>query len=195
MISLPYLTAAINFYQSLGYKALSVPYIIDKEFIDLSFEGISKAYPPTNQYYVGSAEQSFFSLLPKLEDGAYMALTPCVRNDVEDETHQKIFLKLELCTIGPTTRNIQEDALIFFRSIGLYCKKVDCDLEYDGVELGSYGQRDFFSREYQYGTGLAEPRTSYVASKIKSQYSPGMDVDFMEALKAGLHLDSTTLAP
>lgn len=193
IISLPYLAAAINFYESIGYKALSVPYIINKEFIDLTFEGTSETYLPTNQCYVGSAEQSFFSILNDLEDGAYMALTPCVRSDVEDETHQKIFLKLELCTIGPTTRNIQEDALIFFRSIGLYCKKVNTDLEYDGIELGSYGTRDFFNREYQYGTGLAEPRTSYVMSKIKEKYSSEIDIDFMEALKAGLHLDVKTL--
>jgi hypothetical protein len=129
--------------------------------------------------------------LPK---GRFQTITPCFRDEPFDVFHTKYFLKNELIITDDTTDEavhyMVECAQEFFRK---YCLKkrpqefysviaenhVDdvvikpwseyvpnCfDLEYEGIELGSYGRRRCDYLEWIFGTGVAEPRLTRVLQK------------------------------
>jgi tRNA synthetases class II (D, K and N) len=129
--------------------------------------------------------------LPK---GMFQTITPCFRDEPFDAFHMKYFLKNELIiTDDITDERLQymvDCAREFFRK---YCLRrrppefyeptceghVDdvkikpwseykprCfDLEYEGIELGSYGRRRCDYLEWIFGTGVAEPRLTRVLQK------------------------------
>jgi hypothetical protein len=107
MINWSLFSKAISAYEDLGYKLIEVPWQVDRKTIDITLP--PGKIPATvssggdTNYLVGSAEQSFIylALQGKLLPGKYQALTPCFRDDPEDEWHQKYFMKLELIHIDP----------------------------------------------------------------------------------------------
>lgn len=161
---------AITFYRSLGYQMIDVPMCVSdaaiKATIPINTDCLKK---DENQYYVGSAEQSFIDMYMRklLSDGKYMALTPCHRYENRiDPLHFQIFLKLELIDVGSDKRSLIHDAYDFFHRSGINVIKQKTsdgeDLLLNNIEIGSYGQRHMFDgKPYLYGTGLAEPRTSF----------------------------------
>lgn len=174
------LYAAKQYYQeSLGFTYIEVPWTCPQS---VQLKTCSKRVSPTKTdnglILVGSAEQSFLNLIlnGELESGDYQTITPCFRNDKQDELHQLYFTKLELISywteINPIfPLSMAEMALNFFKRY-LDCVIIEMgDLQYDiissdkGVELGSYGTR-FINEKlmYTYGTGLALPRLNYVLS-------------------------------
>jgi seryl-tRNA synthetase len=101
MINWHLFSKAITAYEQLGYKLIEVPWLVDQETIKVTLPPQCKPFTvdgcgSLNQL-VGSAEQSFIylALQGKLSNGKYMALTPCFRDDKEDEWHHKYFLKLK----------------------------------------------------------------------------------------------------
>src|SRR5271154_5592967 len=141
-------------------------------------------------YPVASAEQSFLQMqidaiaTGKPITGSYCTMTPCFRNeDVLDELHQPYFFKLELISWDKTT---SEDLNKMIAAARLYIEHDDPDIwvdviknnavdpisvaqQYDlvgaltKIELGSYGIREHPKvGRWAYGTGLAEPRYTYV---------------------------------
>jgi len=150
-----------------------------------------------SQFLVASSEQSFLHLLRnKNINGKYQAITPCFRDeDVYNDMYHPYFMKLELFSNIRVDHdhllNIIDDALLFFshhcgvhnvevvpvsNNINMKDWEVRCadiysyDLVSNGYELGSYGIRvhkDVGS--WIYGTGLAEPRTSAIISRLKSE--------------------------
>lgn len=98
---------AIEFYESMGFKLIEVPWCVSKEVMEITAPpevDIEKSYCPiTEKYLVASAEQSFLQMMidDQLEKGSYMAVTPCFRDDHEDSLHQKYFMKLELIITQP----------------------------------------------------------------------------------------------
>jgi hypothetical protein len=132
--------------------------------------------------FVGSGEQSFLYLINKgfLPSGKYQTITPCMRNDDFDMYHTKYFLKNELIFFDFTSNwnknsayvkdnlhQIINTAMSFFdRYVPKteLLKKVQTDIgydiEYNGIELGSYGIRSNKLVTWINGTGLAEPRFS-----------------------------------
>ena len=162
----------INFaylhYLNRGYKPLSAPMIVDKDVVEITLpEGrVSKEH--LGKFYVGSAEQSFYQLLKDglVPDGSYMMITPCHRDEVNDETHLDIFLKIELVSVNKTYVNIAQDAFDLYKFLGedVETKIIEesrgIDLEIDGVEVGSFGFRAVSGYVVNYGTGLALPRFS-----------------------------------
>lgn len=174
IISTSLIYNALDFYgNKCGYRMIDVPMCV-------SFDAIKPTIPPNitclnhnDLYYVGSAEQGFIQLFleNKISYGLYMALTPCHRNEFQiDNLHFQIFLKLELIWLGHKEYDmILEDAKNFFSQNGFSVKKQKTeqgiDLYCKGVELGSYGTRYLPNgMPYSYGTGLAEPRASFVKS-------------------------------
>lgn len=161
---------ALSYYESLGYELISVPMIVNKRSSDSTKPADRKDLQHLSGVYVASAEQSFIDMILKgdLKAGRYCAITPCYRDEPAiDETHLNIFLKIELIAVGSCIQEVLlGDAKRFFSRYLTGVEEVvtedGSDLEVDGVELGSYGYRVIEGNVISYGTGLAEPRFSYV---------------------------------
>lgn len=179
---------AQNFYEGCGYNDIDVPWDVSQTSIEATIPPGCVPVPFLNsKLLVGSAEQSFVELmllpqsLGKLTPGKYQAVTPCFRDDPEDEIHHKYFMKLELIDYYRNSNvahvvhhnrldRILNDAKGFFQK---YLKVetlrtdngIDIIQSKTGIELGSYGYRSFQGHEWVYGTGLAEPRLSYALTK------------------------------
>lgn len=160
---------AISFYKGKGFEPVSVPYIVEKEFNDYTKPDSEKDQKQhLGLEYVASAEQSFIKMLLEgnLKGNAYQALTPCFRPEKNlSESHQQVFLKLELFAKDDWLDFMIEDCFEFFTAKGFPVDIVKTDIGYDielnGIEIGSYGLREVEGYIFTYGTGLAEPRFSY----------------------------------
>lgn len=176
MISTRVLYDAITFYANCGFVMIDVPLLVD---VDISNHtkpvDRENIHHNSDKVYVASAEQSFLQLHKegRLPHGKFMALTPCCRDEaILDAVHYKTFLKLELIVVGRCDIN---DILLpvktfFGKSLKNLCiEDVGgvLDIVSNGVELGSYGVRQFLNSDelYTFGTGVAEPRFSYCLSK------------------------------
>jgi hypothetical protein len=183
MINWHLFSKAITAYTHLGYQLIEVPWLVDQQAIDVTLPPGATPFTVNGcgelNQLVGSAEQSFvyLALQDKLLPGKYQALTPCFRDDKEDELHHKYFMKLELIEINklsnkgwnPVMSSWQvirdaEKVLSQFTSKIIEVLDTDqgADLTIDGIEIGSYGVRNYKGISWVYGTGLAEPRFSKV---------------------------------
>lgn len=191
MINWHLFSKAITSYDYLGYKLIEVPWLIDQQAIDVTLPPSATPFTVSGcgklNQLVGSAEQSFIylALQDKLQPGKYMALTPCFRDDKEDELHHKYFMKLELIDIDATSAydqmmeltnvdttlaydQVMQDAKFVLSHLTKKPIKIEktvegSDLTIDGIEIGSYGIRSYKHITWVYGTGLAEPRFSKVS--------------------------------
>lgn len=159
------LMKAMNFYQGLGYKPIPAPMLVDKDVVELTLPKGNKAKEHLGKYYVGSAEQSFYQLIKDgmKPDGSYMMITPCERDEVEDELHLGIFVKVELVSTVKTKYEILKDVSDFLYKSYIGHKWVETegggfDLEVNGIEVGSYGANKYLEYNINYGTGIAFPR-------------------------------------
>ncbi len=175
---------SIYYYQSNGYTYVESPWIVDEET-----SNITKPSDRTN-FYVGSktlvasGEQSFLQLIKdnRLEPGKYITTTPCFRDENEDDTHKKYFLKTELIVWDHSNSNfdfVNELEKVKNECLNFFLRYLPCHLERqtDGsfdiidstfkIELGSYGIRENDNVKWIYATGCAEPRLSYVVNKLK----------------------------
>jgi hypothetical protein len=175
MIDYQLLADASEFYEQRGYQRIEVPWMVtpDVDFITKPKDVEPLEVLQKGKNLIASGEQGFLyqmlkSYLPK---GKYQTITPCFRNDAYDFTHSKVFMKLELIdTLNPgnsTVNRMVSDALDLFRSLFKEPNNVNTTLEndiidinYNDIELGSYGTRKHGHLNWSFGTGLAEPRTS-----------------------------------
>lgn len=183
MINYSLISKAIKSYKKLGYQYIEVPWMVPKHVIDITlppkrqaYKAVSSSvYADDDSYLVGSAEQSFLSLIidKKLKDGKYVAASPCFRDEIEDKYHFKTFFKVELihyCSQGLLSRIDLNDVILDAKEVleQFTDKKVKFvhledntyDLQIEGVEVGSYGLRHYADFNWIYGTGIAEPRFS-----------------------------------
>jgi seryl-tRNA synthetase len=184
MINYELLAKAQKFYELNGFKYIETPWYVSKEIKDITrpeIADIKNDYilSVNKKYLVASGEQSFLYLYTKgfLPPGKYCTITPCFRFEEIDIFHKKVFMKCELISIlDPSVELADVDSLVypvinlaheFFTSIGLpgvYSSIIEPhiqkDLNFMGVELGSYGYRSYKDIRWIYGTGCAEPRTS-----------------------------------
>ena len=152
--------------------------------------------PGIRLYPVASAEQSFLQMQMDAIaagtriTGSFCTMTPCFRNElVLDELHQPYFFKLELISWDKTS---PEDLSKMIAAARLYIEHDDPDIwvdviknnavdpisvaqQYDlvgaltKIELGSYGIREHAKvGRWAYGTGLAEPRYTYVIEQERA---------------------------
>lgn len=139
--------------------------------------------------FVASGEQSFLYLINKgylPGVGRYQTVTPCLRDDAWDVTHMKNFVKLELIEYACRSPNV--DSLVLRENNKLYVERavsvalsffetlvdkndlevvdtsagysVSYDINFNGIEIGSYGFRSCVFCDWVYATGIAEPRFS-----------------------------------
>lgn len=182
MINWHNISNAIDFYQSLGYKYIEVPWFVSKRAIEATFPTNSNKFTCNIGTMVGSAEQSFIQLMldNKIEADKYVAASPCYRDDIIDELHSLTFFKVEIISIfnkkeilklNYDLNDIVYNAKEFFNILAPY-KKIDVistkegiDLEINGIEIGSYGIRSLENWNWVYGTGYADPRFSLAIKK------------------------------
>lgn len=180
MVNYQLIALAINYYQSLGFNFVEVPWAVGQAAIDITRPPGAILFPFENLFLVASGEQGFLQLLLDngLPQGRWGCVTPCFRGDVLDRYHQRYFLKVELIdTLDTSYQSLDQilDVCLGFFSFFVSCKVADVKSEdptvicnkdivsSDGVELGSYGIREHPDiGRWLYATGCAEPRLSLV---------------------------------
>jgi len=167
------LADAMKYYESLGYTVKSVPWLVDAAAGDATCpKGVLKLDTVLGRL-PASGENSYMHLMmhEELAPGRYVCCTPCYRAEpVIDAIRHYWFIKVELIdTIEFNFEKLLQDALEFLSQY-VPCKIVEFEdgtkdiVTVDGeIELGSYGVREIAPfGKWAYGTGLAEPRLSYV---------------------------------
>ena len=175
MIDYARLDRSIKFYEDYGFKRIESPWTVTKAISNITKPADGKDWEiiGKDKVLVASGEQSFLYLYLKgfLPKGKYQTITPCFREEPFDITHTKYFIKNELI-ITDEVNTLKLDEIVsicqrfFEKEIG---KGVDVvkteqgfDLEYNGIEIGSYGIRSCEYLDWIFATGLAEPRMTII---------------------------------
>jgi len=189
MVDYKLLGESVDFYKKEGFNYIEAPWYVSDEIKSITRpENCSKEFdyylPLNNKFLVASGEQSFLYLYSKgfISEGTYQTITPCFRFEEINILHKKVFMKNELIKlfnvrlldseIKSTVLEQLDIANAFFSVIGIKNIEVrevkqsnsimNYDIEADGIELGSYGYREYKDMYWIYSTGCAEPRTSIV---------------------------------
>lgn len=168
-------------------QVIDVPFLVNDHINRLTCPNwVQLVHHSDNKSYVGSAEQSFLELFhngiiqpsKNHTENNYMALTPCIRDEQQDDSHFKVFLKCELFSFNENEYlNFLKYASGFFNQYtNISISKTNDGYDINGlntqIELGSYGKRTVCIKDklitYSYGTAFAEPRLSYVIQKEKT---------------------------
>lgn len=172
MINYNNIISSINYYKGCGFTQINAPWIVPSYILDITkpVQSNSILLQDKKQGLVASGEQSFLFMIAsgELPRGRYQTVTPCFRDDNVDQIHQKWFLKNELIETDIVNEYELEKvtglALNFFRkylpNTEAVVTDIGFDIEYMGIELGSYGIREHLGYRWIYATGCAEPRLS-----------------------------------
>lgn len=173
------LIESLEFYQDQGFIYQNVPWAVEEEIVEITKSSEFNNYWLNGKCLVGSAEQSFLSMIrhKNLNPGRYVAITPCFRDEIEDDLHKSYFMKVELIDTKDVTESsllqIIEICLKFFNQY-IDCKSIQLgQYQYDivdtrnNIEMGSYGIREHEELNWIYATGCAEPRLTYARNKLK----------------------------
>lgn len=180
------LADATSYYRRANYTQVEVPWLIKPIIDDMTRPRDAREFSVLSLglHLCASGEQGFLQSLSDpgfTNDKKYFTVTPCFRDNVEDDIHQLQFMKLELGLftkkrelVGKYTDELMNDARHFFNSnsptaVSSVITDIGSDLRgklklgyaSDSVELGSYGYRVIGDGYWIYGTGLALPRFSY----------------------------------
>jgi hypothetical protein len=192
--SLLLLHLAIQWWQTQGFAYVDLPWVVPGGYAAAHRPAFCRDIATQHGSFVGSGEQSFLMLREKglLAGGApgYIGWTPCLRDEVLDETHQHGFMKAEwyvpLARVEVTGWRERLAELLaaqemMFRAVALYAEgpiglRIDreesgaaqSDLVVAGLEVGSYGLRHFNGQSYIYGTALALPRFTQALARLDS---------------------------
>lgn len=175
MYDLHLLSLASSFFQKKEYVYSPVPWLVDEASVRATLDPTEKdPWHCAGGYLIGSGEQGFIQILPTIAPNSRLCtLTPCFRDEVEDEFHQRWFVKLELFS------NIVTEAEFgymlcscteFYSSLGCLPKQVKLgemlvDITINDIEVGSYGVREVGDVKFIYGTGIALPRFNQARSR------------------------------
>lgn len=178
-----------------GFKYLDVSWLVNEKISNITKPYDRKNLFVNDKVLVASAEQSFLQkmLIDKsLEyEMNYVAMTPCFRDEkVLDDIHQTYFMKIGLFSMVKYMEIANElidlyirIARMLFESYRLKTKVLNTGETYlsiksydildkkTGIELGSYAinklKNSLYFEDCMWicGTGVAEPRLSYVISR------------------------------
>lgn len=189
MIDYELLNKALKYYAKVGFKKIEVPWRVSAEAINSTFNS-NLSFKSDDKFLIGSAEQGFLELYlqNKIISNQLMSVSPCFRNEQEDDLHQQEFIKLELIFFSnhkidkmDTSYNIFKEFVLSFIIEKIKIRITDIvvlrtndsnslyseDILINGIEYGSYGIRQFQDMYYIYGTGIALPRASKILKSIK----------------------------
>lgn len=162
---------AVEFYKALGYTYVELPWTASENYMQATIGRVHMLNSDLG-FLVGSAEQAFIERDGKrnLPKGKYVACTPCFRDDVKDDTHNKTFMKVEIYqndVVSPsemtrTLANVRKFLVQEGAKPEIVVRETidEVELEVNGIEVGSYGMREYGNIKWIYATGLAEPRLS-----------------------------------
>lgn len=179
MIEYKHISESIDYYKEFGFKYIETPWIVPKEIDDITRPIDKQAFQlkHNDMDLVASGEQSFLCLYKQnlLDKGRFQTVTPCFRDEKNDEIHCQYFIKNELIETNDITKNnlfnIIDIALNFFIKYLPNSQVIETEIGYDivsnNIELGSYGIRECEFLKWIYATGCAEPRLSYTINKFK----------------------------
>lgn len=181
--SLLLLHRALELWTAQGFRYVDLPWVVQKEYSDATRPPNCRDIQTLHGSFVASGEQSFLQLWDAGQlrgSPGYVGWTPCLRDDKLDDWHQHGFMKAEwFVPLTPDTAlawHTQLMALVatqaeMFHQVAQHCGKStegavqvvvlgaeQVDIELNGVEIGSYGRRQFKGMHYLYGTALALPR-------------------------------------
>lgn len=172
------IVSASNYYASLGYAELEVPWIVHFDAYKATRPTDRQDFYTTDGYLVASGEQGFIQLM---QEGRkltkHFCITPCFRNEETlDDIHFRYFLKVELIDTDVSIKNLHSmihNATQFFQNY-LDVKVIQTDTQGEAfdivdmkyeTELGSYGIRRASGHTWIYGTGIALPRLDVVLTQ------------------------------
>lgn len=182
MINYGIIDRSITFYEKQGFNRIESPWAVSPQISAIT----KPAHIPDNfvlnhtgKVLVASGEQSFLYLYVKgfLPKGKFQTVTPCFRNEMFDLIHTKYFIKNELIQTDGHLQSeligVIDHAYKFFLTLGFEKNSLNIvandtdgwDIDYEGIELGSYGIRSCDFLDWIYGTGVAEPRCSAIMRK------------------------------
>lgn len=191
LINYEYLYKAEDFYSSKGFRRIEAPWWVPESIVNITKPSDAPAenyfLPKNKKCLVASAEQSFLYLSNQglLLPGLYQATTPCFRDEVQGPMRRKFFMKNELIIVEPEKIDKQKKTDIHYQSVIAtsieFFKSVvpdpsllevietdqGHDIEYFGIEIGSYGVRETSFMKWIYATGCAEPRLSWAIAMSK----------------------------
>jgi hypothetical protein len=208
------LSKATAYYRHRDYQYIEVPWYVSEEVTRMTYKGPITNSIKGNKVLVGSGEQGFLELMfyNKLECNTYyQTVTPCFREDEEDETHQPYFLKLELFCYSnylwwdPSEgmAKIMNDILSFFtpyfpkKSIQIKVPYIPLgnnvleakDIYLNNIEIASISYSFTKNEYYVCGTGLALPRFSIANSKGQNP----VDLSYIQVMRPPQSIHSVKL--
>lgn len=175
MIDYQKIADSIKFFETMSYTRIEAPWWVSPEISNITKpKDAGNYYIPVNRKcLVASGEQSLLYTANKgrLPKGRWLTVTPCFRNESIGILSKKCFIKTELMITDQVTETARDlmisDAMEFFtkqvpnKNLLTVIKTEDgYDINYDGIEVGSYGIRSCEFLDWVYGTGCAEPRLS-----------------------------------
>lgn len=171
-----------DYWENQKFEHVNVPWLVNRKYTAITHNNADdwNVLWTRKGDLVGSAEQGFIQSRydGQLKQGKFIATSPCFRTDSQDITHQTHFMKSELHINDEVTKEVLHSILhraeIFFNTIATSntVKVVhkprddEYDITLNGIEIGSYGIRQFGTYKWIYGTAIAEPRFS-IADKQK----------------------------
>ncbi len=192
MISYAILNDSIIYYGACGFKHIESPWTVTEAVSNITKPEGKKEFAlkhEDDKVLVASGEQSLLYLYLKgfLPPGSYQTTTPCFRKEPFDDFHTKYFIKTELMETGNVTEKRLHEIIEI--SKGFFSRYFPADellvqpdggnaggfdINFRGIELGSYGIRHCSYLEWIYATGVAEPRVSATLKKIELQRKYGL---------------------
>lgn len=112
MIDYKLLGEAQSYYSKFGYNYIEVPWMVSANCDNITKPaGVKEMKIEYNgKHIIASGEQGFLYLRMKgyINDGRYQTITPCFRNEAQDNIHQKMFMKCELIEFVPIGMDMDE---------------------------------------------------------------------------------------
>lgn len=177
MINYNILHQSTLYYENLGFKRIESPWTVTPEISAITKppEKIDFELKHNGKVLVASGEQSFLYLYVKdfIPFGKYQTITPCYRYENFDAYHTKYFMKNELIITDDVTTgqldwviNVAKDFFSkYLTGLKVIKTAIGYDIEWNNIELGSYGIRSCDFLKWVYATGVAEPRLSNIIRK------------------------------
>lgn len=189
------LNEAIEYYKSIGYSYVEVPWVVSSSSSSLGIsDGIKRQFSTFLGDLIASGEQGFFELVrtnsPLIRKGEnYVTCTPCFRDEEKLSPYTRNwFEKVELfcwCHRDEAEsifKKLQYDSYSFHSKYTDSIKQIkinghNVDLKLNDIEIASIGIRNTENFTWVYATGVAEPRFSTVLKSMG--LNEGYHVDFI----------------
>ena len=181
MIDFHKISHALLMARTSGYRQLDTDWIVPAQFAAVTKPPDAIPYNVSGSMsgeLVASGEIGLMMQAHNFPepDLKLVTCTPCFRHETEyiPGYKQRWFLKVELMIANPTDdlRAAAEVMSMAKIIMGTWTRKLSFDpeigdLHVGGIEVGSYGIREFKGFRWAYGTGLAEPRFSWALEQGK----------------------------